>query len=153
MKKILFDSHAILKFYQDESGADKVEQALLFSQREKATTYISEINLGEVYYQIIRRRGQAIAGNIIEQFYTLPVHVISPATDIILRASEIKAEYAISYADCFAAATALRCKASVMTGDPEFKKIEHIVEIIWIYYYYFTKKSIIRPMGLCAVFH
>ena len=132
MKKVLFDSHAILKFYQDEPGADKVEHLLLTAAHEKSLTYISEINLGEVYYQIIRRSGHASAGNILEQFYTLPVNIIPPSTDIILRASEIKAEYAISYADCFAAATALRCGAPVLTGDPEFAKIEHIVKITWL---------------------
>ena len=29
MKNILFDSYAILKFYQDEDGADKVEELLI----------------------------------------------------------------------------------------------------------------------------
>jgi len=33
MKNILFDSHAILKFYQDEDGADKVEKLLNSSQQ------------------------------------------------------------------------------------------------------------------------
>ncbi len=132
MKKILFDSYAILTFYQDEPGADKVEQILLAAAQEKALAYISEINLGEVYYQSIRRSGREAAVTILEQFHALPVHIVSPSTEIILRASEIKADYAVSYADCFAAATALSCAASVLTGDPEFSKIEHLVKIAWL---------------------
>jgi ribonuclease VapC len=132
MKNILFDSHAILKFYQDEDGADKIEKYLISSRHGNLKSYISEINLGEVYYKTIRRLGLTSARTQLEQFFELPIHVISPSTDIILSAAETKAEYAISYADCFAVATALKLGASIITGDPEFNKVEHLVKIIWI---------------------
>jgi ribonuclease VapC len=44
----------------------------------------------------------------------------------------IRAVHSISYADCFAAATALRYEATILTGDPEFKKIESLVSIEWL---------------------
>ena len=47
-------------------------------------------------------------------------------------AKEIKAEYAISYADCFSAATAIKLEATVLTGDPEFEKLRDIVQVRWI---------------------
>ena len=132
MRDILFDSHAILKFYQDEDGADDVEKLLISSRDGDLMSYISEINLGEVYYKIIRRLGLAAARDHLEQFSELPIRVLPPSSDIILSASEIKAEYAISYADCFAVATAINADASIVTGDPEFKKVAHLVEIVWI---------------------
>ena len=132
MKAILFDSHAILKFSQDEEGAEKVEQFLRSSQQGKMNAYMSEINLGEVYYMTIRRSGLNNAKRYLDQFYELPIKVVGPSTELIMRASEIKAQYSISYADCFAVATALKFSASIITGDPEFKKVEHIVEIEWI---------------------
>ncbi len=52
--------------------------------------------------------------------------------DDVLSAARIKAEYSLSYADCFAAATARKFNAVILTGDPEFKNIEHFVEIEWI---------------------
>ncbi len=132
MKSILFDSHAILKFYQDEVGADAVEKFLISSRQGKVKSYISEINLGEIYYLTIRRLGLEPAKIQLEHFFELPIHVVAPASNIILTAAEIKAEYAISYADCFAVASALKLGASIVTGDPEFKKIEHLVQVIWI---------------------
>ena len=132
MKNILFDSYAILKFYQDEDGADEVEKLLVSSQRGDLVSYISEINLGEVYYKTIRRLGLMSARNHLEQFFELPLQVIPPSWEVILSASEIKGEFAISYADCFAVASALKVAASIITGDPEFKKVEHLVEIVWI---------------------
>lgn len=132
MKNILFDSHGILKFYQDEDGADKVEKLLVSSHQGDIKAFMSEINLGEVYYMTIRRLGVVSAKENLEQFVELSIQIVPPSSDIILLASEIKAEHAISYADCFAAATALKVEASIITGDPEFKKIEHLVKIDWI---------------------
>ena len=36
------------------------------------------------------------------------------------------------FADCFALASALDRKAAIVTGDPEFKKVEHLVDIHWV---------------------
>jgi len=132
MKNVLFDSYAILKYYQDEDGAYKVEDLLISSQQGDLKAYISEINLGEIYYMTIRRLGLESARLHLEQFFEMPIQVILPSSDIILSASEIKAEYAISYADCFAVATALKVAASIITGDPEFKKVENLVDIEWL---------------------
>ncbi len=132
MKRILFDSHALLKFSQDEEGADKVEQFLLYSLNRKLKAYLSEINLGEIYYISIRRLGLESAKFYLEQLLDLPIDIVSPSSEIIRGAAEIKAQYAISYADCFAVATALKYSASIITGDPEFKKVDHIVTIEWL---------------------
>ena len=132
MKRILFDSHALLKFSQDEEGADKVEQFLLSSLNRNLKAYLSEINLGEIYYISIRRLGLESAKLYLEQLLDLPIDIVSPSSEIIRGAAEIKAQYAISYADCFAVATALKYSASIITGDPEFKKVDQIVTIEWL---------------------
>ena len=131
-KKLIFDSHAILKFSQDEEGADKIEKFLVLSQQGKIESFINQINLGEIYYQTIRKLGIEAAKRYLESFYQLPIKVITPSPEIILSASEIKAKYAISYADCFVVSTALLHNASIITGDPEFRKIEHIIKIEWV---------------------
>jgi ribonuclease VapC len=93
---------------------------------------MNQINLGEVYYKTIRAVGLEEGKKFLENFLRLPLSVILPDSELIWKASEIKAEYAISYADCFAAATALRYEAAILTGDPEFKKIEPLLSIEWV---------------------
>jgi predicted nucleic acid-binding protein len=132
MKNILFDSHAILKFSQDEKGADKVEQFLQKSQKGIIRACMSEINLGEVYYQMIRKVGLESAREYLERLKQLPFEIVNLTSELVMQASEIKAEYAISYADCFAVATALKFSATIITGDPGFKKVEKIVKIEWV---------------------
>jgi ribonuclease VapC len=132
MRDIVLDSHAVLKFAQDESGANKVEQFLTASQEGRIRAFMCEINLGEIYYITIRMMGVDPAREFLEQFYDLPIELVPASWGIIASASEVKAKYALSYADCFAVACALDRGASVVTGDPEFKKVERMVEIDWI---------------------
>ena len=51
---------------------------------------------------------------------------------LIFRAAEYKAERSSSYADCFALAAAMDQKASIVPGDPEFRKVKHLVNVVWI---------------------
>lgn len=58
---------------------------------------------------------------------------ILPASDkIVFQAAEYKAEYSISFADCFALASAVEHRASIVTGDPEFRKVEHLAKVVWV---------------------
>jgi ribonuclease VapC len=129
---VVLDSHAILKFSQDESGADRVEALLREAEKGNIRAFVNEINLGEVYYITARRLGADLAGRFLDYFSTLAVERTSASWEIILSAADLKAQYALSYADCFAVGTALKCQAVIVTGDPEFKKIEHLVQIDWI---------------------
>jgi len=132
MKIILFDAHAILRWTQKERGYQKVKNLLIACRDQSATSYMNQINLGEVYYKTIRAVGIDRAKEFLENFFRLPVQIILPDSELIWSASEIKASHSISYADCFAAATALRLKATILTGDPEFKKLVSLVPIEWL---------------------
>jgi len=132
MKRILFDAHAILKWTQKEKGYQKVRALLIECRNQSAIGYMNQVNVGEVYYKTIRAVGLEEAKKFLENFFRLPISLILPDSNLIWKASEIKAEYSISYADCFAAATAQRYEATVLTGDPEFKKIESLVHVDWL---------------------
>jgi len=132
MKRILFDAHAILKWTQKEKGYQKVKSILVECRNQSVLGYMNQINLGEVYYQTIRVVGLDEARKFLENFSRLPISIIPPDSELIWKASEIKAEYSIAYADCFAAATALRHEAAILTGDPEFKKIASFVQVEWL---------------------
>ena len=43
-----------------------------------------------------------------------------------------KANYPITYADCFAAAVAKKFQGLLVTGDPEFKLLQNYIDIMWI---------------------
>ena len=54
---LIFDSHALLTFFQGERGGATVEKWLRTAQRRRWTAYLCAINLGEILYATKRRFG------------------------------------------------------------------------------------------------
>ena len=50
----------------------------------------------------------------------------------MLEAAKVKAQFPLSYADAFVVATAQRSQAIVVTGDPEFRAVSHLIEVLWL---------------------
>lgn len=128
----LFDSHALLAFFQKERGAQIVARILRESMEQRQDQLISVINLGEIIYMTKRRFGDERKVEILSRVHQLGLKVLPAPEPLVYKAAELKAEYPISYADCFALACALEHSATLVTGDPEFKKVVHLVSIQWI---------------------
>jgi uncharacterized protein len=93
---------------------------------------MNEINIGEVYYIIAKARSSQKAEEFLHRLETLPIQPIANAFSDVLEAAKMKAQFPISYANAFAVSTALRVQAIVVTGDPEFHAVAHLVEVLWI---------------------
>ena len=132
MKRYVLDSFALIAFFENELGADKVAEILRDINRNKVRGFMSVINWGEIYYNTIREAGVEEAEKVMEQFSKHSIQLIDADEDLTYRAAKIKAIYPIAYADCFAAALSSKLKATVVTGDPEFEKLSHEVSICWI---------------------
>ena len=128
----VFDSHALLKLFQKEPGYEKVVRVLEEARKRGRTKYINAINLGEINYATKREFGDQKKLEILANIERLNFTVLPAPNVLIFKAAEYKAQYSISFADCFVLASALENKAAVVTGDPEFKKIEDLVDIIWV---------------------
>jgi ribonuclease VapC len=128
----IFDSHALLKFFQKEKDYEKVIHLLEEIKRSGVTKYINAINLGEIIYATKREFGDQKKLEVLANIERLNFTVLPIPHNLIFQAAEHKAQYNISYADCFALASAIEHKAILVTGDPEFKKVEHLVEIMWV---------------------
>jgi len=90
------------------------------------------VNWGEVQYTAIRRLGEAAAVAVEDVVRSLPIEIVDADQDLTREAARLKARVKMSYADCFAAALAVRRKAALYTGDPEFKAVEKDVRIAWL---------------------
>ena len=131
-KGYLFDSHALLRLFQAEAGHEKIVSLLENIQNKGWHKYLSAINLEEIIYTTKRAFGDQKKIEVLANIERLDFTVLPVPNSLIFQAAEYKAEFSISYADCFALATAVEQKAAVVTGDPEFKKVEHIVEVVWV---------------------
>jgi len=127
----IFDSHALLKLFQKEKGYEKVVRLLEEIKKTGGTKYINAINLGEIIYSTKREFGDQKKIEALANIERLNFTILPIPNALIFQAAEYKAQYSISYADCFTLASAIEHKATIVTGDPEFKKVEHIISIIW----------------------
>ena len=100
--------------------------------RQKAKAFMSMVNWGEIYYNTMRVQGIEEAEGVIKQFNKYPIQLIEADQALTYEAAKLKGKHKIAYADCFAAALSLRLKAPIVTGDPEFKKLDDQVSIQWI---------------------
>jgi ribonuclease VapC len=130
--RLIFDSHALLKFFQQESGSGHVEQWLRTAQRRKWIKHLCAINLGEIIYTTKRRFGDHRKIEVLAHIHRLDFVILPVPNELIYQAAEYKAEYSISYTDCFVLACAVQQKAAIVTGDPEFRKVNHLAKIHWV---------------------
>jgi predicted nucleic acid-binding protein len=128
----LFDSHAVLAFLQDGKGAGTVADILNRCQNQNINSWICLINLGEIIYLTKRRFGDQKKLEVLSYIHQLGLKRISVNDELVFQAAEFKAQYPLSYADCFALSCAINHSAILVTGDPEFKHVTHLVEIAWI---------------------
>jgi len=132
-KKRLLDSYALLAYLNKEDGYEKVRAVLANAQQSSLPVLMNELNVGETYYILYRKRGHEQAEYFLDTVMAgLPVSMISNDFNAVISAAKIKAQHALSFADCFAVATAQRENAVILTGDPEFKNVEKFVEIEWL---------------------
>ena len=129
---VVFDSFAVLSFLKGEPGCDKVKEHLLKVHSKQSMGYISAVNLCEVYYIVMREKGCEDAEILTTSLKDWGVNVVLADEDTARRAGQLKAQYPISLADAFAAATSQILGACLLSGDPEFQQLKGKVEIEWI---------------------
>lgn len=129
---LIFDSHALLTLFQGERGAGNVEKWLRTSSRRGWTKYLCAMNLGEILYATKRRFGDERKIEVLAHVHRLHFTILPVPNELIYQAAEYKADYRISYADGFLLACAVNHNATIVTGDPEFRSVRHLVRIHWI---------------------
>lgn len=132
MKGFVLDSYALIAYFEDEPGGEKIERILEQAEKGSLSLLMSIVNWGEVYYSLYRSKGEEKAEESILIVDELPINVVEVNRGLMYQAARLKANHSIALGDCFAAALAMNMEYAVVTGDKEFKKIRHAVSIEWI---------------------
>ena len=128
----VLDAYALMAFLEDEPGARHVRRLFLEAVQGEVGLAITTVNLGEVYYSIARSGSLEVAERIVGELTALPLEIVDVGWELARQAAQLKAQTSISYADCFAAGLARQMGCAVVTGDPEFHRLEDKVEIEWL---------------------
>ena len=131
MKRIVLDASALMTFFEDRPGADKVEDLIRLGVEGKRQLLMSVVNWGEVYYSTWRTKGPGVARKVIEDIAQLPVEIVDADLDLTRAAAELRAQHKLPYTDGFAAALAVARKASLATSDRDFAHVEKKLDLLW----------------------
>lgn len=129
---IVLDSWAVLAYLEGEAAAERVADLIADANEENTPLLMTVVNLGEVWYIITREASEADAERSIAEIRQLGIEVIDANWTLTREAAGYKSRYKMSYADCFAAALAEQKKAYLVTGDPEFERVDQEIQIIWL---------------------
>jgi predicted nucleic acid-binding protein len=132
MKKYVMDSFALIAYLEGEESGKSVIPILEDALEGKADIYLSIINWGEIYYIALREGGEERAELYHNTISKYPITIVEANKELTLAAAKFKAHYKMSYADAFAAGLAEMKKATLITGDKEFKPLEKEIKILWI---------------------
>ena len=120
MAHFVLDSYALLAYFRNEEGGEKVEQLLNEAVADKHELHMTCINAGEVYYMAHRKDGADKAALVWKALQQFPIHIINVDLGFTFKAASLKAKYRLSFADAFAAVLSITKKGTLITGDKEF---------------------------------
>ena len=92
--KFVLDACAVIAFFNDEDGADKVEQLLWQGDRPPNRLFMHEINLLEIFYGVYRDESKELAEQAYVKVLNLPIKVVKGLTKTVFKeAGRLKAIY------------------------------------------------------------
>ena len=96
--------------------ADESAHHMPRASRRSPPRHLRWLSLGEVADQLERRHGHPEAADVVRRLRSaLTLDKLSP--ERVLAAARLTAEHPITFADCFAAATAAARGSTLLTGD------------------------------------
>jgi uncharacterized protein len=135
MAALVLDAWAVMAWLKGQQPATHYVRKLLHaSGARSAKPSMNIVNLGEVFYLSVKARDVAFGQRVLENLRTR-ITTISASEELVMSAASLKSRHAISYADAFAAATAILVDARLVTGDPELRIMsadEKKLKIEWI---------------------
>jgi PIN domain nuclease of toxin-antitoxin system len=132
VKTTVLDACALLAYFLDEPGAEKVEHLFQAAAEADRPVFISAVNWAEVLYKMERKQGKAGYETARQFERTTPLETVPVDRELAESAALLKNEYDLGLADAFAVALAKNKKAELVTSDHEFKAVEKEIKINWL---------------------
>jgi ribonuclease VapC len=131
-KAIVLDSWAVISYLEDESAGETVADIIADAHEHGIPLLMTVVNAGEVWYIVARQASEAEADRCIAQLRSLGIGFVDADWSLARGAGYFKSKNKMSFADAFAAALVKDKKAQLITGDLEFRQVEHEITVRWL---------------------
>lgn len=126
----VLDASALIRFVDDEAGADRIEAILSACAASQAAICISAVQWGEVAANYRKRFGRAKESYIMSTILPSEAAIVPTTADRAVRAAGFRVDRKISYADGFALDLAMDSSEHILvTADYDFKAVEDFARI------------------------
>lgn len=128
----VLDAFALLAYLKGESRGRRVAEVLSEAAQGRCRARICTVNWAEALYILMREHGPAGQERADGLMAQLAVGFVPADRDLAASAARLKVPGALSLADCFAAALARATDSVLLTGNPDFQKLEPEVRVEWL---------------------
>lgn len=130
MIQYVFDSSAILRFLDQETGGERVRRLFRVCARGKAEACISAAQWGEIAAVLRKRFGAGERKRILTSLIELQLRIVSVTAERAERAAEIRIDRNLPHADSFAIELAMDSPDHLLvTADYDFKDVADLAQI------------------------
>lgn len=134
MSGLVLDAWAVMAWLKGQSAAARVQALLDAAASREGKLFMNIVNLGEVFYLSVKARDLAYGERVLASLRSR-ITIMPASDDLVMQAAALKSRYAISYADAFAAVTAINRELALVTGDPALRAMatqENKLKLEWI---------------------
>jgi len=124
-ERFVFDACALIAYFNDEVGAEVVEDLLERARQDRVRIYVAAVNVYELFYDCLKRDA-ATAQQLVDDVYGLPLTVVEVLDRALMQhAGGFKTTYRVSLADSVALGLAQQHNAHLVSSDHhEFDPID-----------------------------
>ena len=126
----ILDSSAVLRYIDDEAGAERMGEIFIACVEGRCGMRISALQWGEIAGKLRKRLGPASATRVLDSLIPQELEIV-PATDVrAVRASALRLERKIPYVDGFALELTMDSPEHLLvTADYDFKSVADLARI------------------------
>ena len=125
--KIVLDTKPFVKLFAKEEGWETVQKILSKIEDDEIEATISVVTLTEIYYEYLHEKRPDLAKTRTEELrYAVYLKKLEIDEEAAIKAGEFKGKYNVPIADAFIAAAAYFEASTIISDDPDFKRILEI---------------------------
>ena len=122
--RVILDTKPLIRLFAKEEGWENVQEISSKIEAEEIEGAISVVTLMEIYYKYLQEKRPDLAKARTEGLrYATYLKKLEIDEEVAVKAGEFKGKYNVSIADAFIAATAYFEGSTIISDDPDFKRI------------------------------
>ena len=131
-ERVVLDSSAVLAFLLMEPGGAEVKTELRACRKGARQGWLSGASVAEIHRRLRVSRDAATARREIESLCSTPIVILPVEREIAQVAADLAHETGVGLFDCFVAASAWQLGGTVITADPDFRRLGERVPVRFI---------------------